>query len=325
MSDEVTWGAKILDVPLTTAVVICAYTEDRWDQLCACVDSVLGQSPAPDALIVSVDHNEALYERCQDRWASAPGHGVPIQVIRNKYDGRLGSARNSAADVARGDLLMFIDDDAAADAQWLAQLVSVYEAHPEAVAVGGAALPVYETRRPRWFPKEFDWVFGCSYAGLPEHLGPLRHLIGANMSVRRHALSVVGGFHSDDHDDMDMCHRLAARFPERRILYQPEAVVRHHVPARRVTWSYFWRRCFFVNKGKVHAFAAMDTAANLSAETTFALRLLTVGMASSLRDFVGGDLSALARMASALCGLALAGAGNLAGRLERVARRRHPR
>ena len=40
------------------------------------------------------------------------------------------------------------------------------------VAVGGAPLPRYETGRPRWFPANFDWVFGCAYAGLPTELGP---------------------------------------------------------------------------------------------------------------------------------------------------------
>jgi len=316
---------KILDVPLTTTVVVCAYTEERWDQLCSCVESVARQTRGPDELILSIDHNETLYRRCADRWVSGRCGDIPMRVIRNKYEGHLGSARNSAAEVAAGDLLAFIDDDASAEPTWLAELTAVYESHPESVAVGGAALPVYETARPRWFPSDFDWVFGCSYAGLPRHLATLRHLIGANMSVRRSALAAVGGFHSDDHDDMDMCHRVAARFPEGRVMYQPQAVVRHYVPAGRVTWSYFWRRCFFVNKGKVAAFAQMEEAANLTAETRFALRSLTVGLATSVRDLLRGDVFAVLRMAAALCGLGLAGAGNVAGRFERTAGARKQR
>ena len=79
------------------------------------------------------------------------------------------------------------------------------------VAVGGAPMPEFEGARPRWFPFEFDWVFGCAYSGLPEKQAPLARLIGANMSVRRLALAEIGGFHSDNHDDMDMCHRLMHR------------------------------------------------------------------------------------------------------------------
>ena len=87
---------------------------------------------------------------------------------------------------------------------------------------------------------------------------PLGRLIGANMSVRRAALHQIGGFHSDNHDDMDMCHRLMNTRPADQIVYEPMAQVHHHVPRSRTTWSYFWRRCFVVNKGKVEAFRQME-------------------------------------------------------------------
>ena len=39
------------------SVVICAYTEDRWDDLVAAVASVQGQSESPREIVVVVDHN----------------------------------------------------------------------------------------------------------------------------------------------------------------------------------------------------------------------------------------------------------------------------
>ena len=50
------------------------------------------------------------------------------------------------------------------------------------------------------------------------------------MSVRRAALADIGGFHSDNHDDMDMCHRLKDRRPAEQIVYEPMARVQHFVP-----------------------------------------------------------------------------------------------
>ena len=108
-------------------------------------------------------------------------------------------------------------------------------------------------------------MFGCAYRGLPARRAPLAHLIGANMSARRSVLQEIGGFHSDSHDDMDMCHRVA--FARYQVVYEPLAVVHHFVPTTRTTWRYFWRRCYFVNKGKVEAFANMRDAANLGAES----------------------------------------------------------
>ncbi len=277
------------------------------------VASVSDQSRAPLEVIVCVDHNDALLERCRLEWApQGNGTRVPVVVTANKYEGRLGSARNSAVEVAGGDIVAFLDDDAWADPDWLARLVVPY-GDASVVAVGGAPVPEFEAARPSWFPPEFDWVFGCAYSGLPEEQGPVPRLIGANMSVRRSALAEIGGFHSDNHDDMDMCHRLKHLRPADEIIYEPAAQVHHFVPAVRTTWWYFWRRCFFVNRGKVEAFRQMEGAANRSADVGFVARSLSRGVSRGLRQAARGDAWGAARAASIVAGVVLAGGGHVAG------------
>ena len=123
---------------LAVSVVICAYTEDRWPLLLRSVASVQHQSRIPAEIIVCVDHNDSLLERCRQQWADrADGPTVPVVVLANKYEGRLGSARNSAAEVARGDIVAFLDDDAWADPDWLDRLLMPY-GNDLVVAVGGA-------------------------------------------------------------------------------------------------------------------------------------------------------------------------------------------
>ncbi len=298
---------------LTVSVVICAYTEDRWPLLVRSVASVHDQSRPPIEVIVCVDHNDTLLERCRLQWAPQGDDGqIPVVVIANKFEGRLGSARNSAAEVARGDVVAFLDDDAWAEPDWLERLVLPY-CDESVVAVGGAPVPEFERARPSWFPPEFDWVFGCAYSGLPIEQAPVPRLIGANMSVRRSALAEIGGFHSDNHDDMDMCHRLKHLRPADKIIYEPAAQVHHFVPAVRTTWGYFWRRCFFVNRGKVEAFRQMEGAANRSADVGFVARALSRGVSRGLRQAVRGDAWGAARTASIVAGVFLAGSGHIAG------------
>lgn len=300
---------------LTVDVVICAYTEDRWDLLGAAVASVQRQIVKPSRIILSIDHNDALARRCLERWP-AQGQVVEprVEVIQNRYPGRLGSARNSAVERVSADVVAFLDDDAVADPGWLAALLAVYD-ETAAVAVGGAPLPRYETTRPSWFPPEYDWVFGCRYVGLPETRSPVRHLIGASMSARADALRKVGGFHSDNHDDMDLSHRIAARYGPHTVIFEPAALVHHFVPAARVTWRYFWRRCFFVNRGKVRAFADMASAGDLGAEIDFVRRLLP-RLARRLGAGLSGDVAQLRQAAAALAGLGLAGMGHAAGKAQ---------
>jgi glucosyl-dolichyl phosphate glucuronosyltransferase len=297
----------------TVSVVICAYTEERWDLLRRAVESVRSQGRSPVEIIISIDHNAALLERCRQEWTEqSEDPSLPVVVIANKYDGRLGSARNSAAEMARGEVIAFLDDDAWADPDWLDHLVAPYD-DPTVVAVGGAPLPEFEGTRPLWFPVEFDWVFGCVYSGLPESKAPTARLIGANMSVRREALSAIGGFHSDNHDDMDMCHRLRHDRPEDLVVFEPAATVHHFVPETRTTWGYFWRRCFFVNLGKVAAFRQMGAAGDRSADVGFVAQALSRGVSRGLRDGLKGDAWGLARAATIVAGVVLAGSGHVAG------------
>ena len=168
------------------SVVICAYTEQRWDDTHAAVQSVRDQSFANREIILVVDHNPAL----QASFASV----LPdITVIENREDRGLSGGKNTGLEVARGDVVAFLDDDAVAEQDWLKFLVDSYE-DPSVVGVGGLTLPLWEEPRPAWFPKEFDWVVGCTYRGMPETRGPVRNLLGGNASFRRDTLKRVGGF-----------------------------------------------------------------------------------------------------------------------------------
>jgi glucosyl-dolichyl phosphate glucuronosyltransferase len=304
-------------------VVICTYTLARWELLARSVESVLAQQVAPRQLIIVVDHNDELLARCRQEWgASRTGSPGEIVVIANQFAGRLGSARNTALLHARADIVAFLDDDAEAEPNWLERLLAVYTTHPGAVAVGGAPRPNYGAPRPSWFPPDFDWVFGCHYTSLPDRLAPVRHLIGANMSVRRDDMLAVGGFHADDHDDMDLSHRLAREHGPAAVLYEPLAEVRHYVDPERLTWSYFWRRCFFVNRSKVGAFADMDDAGNIRAELRFAVGAL-IALVPALLAAVKGHPERLLQALVGVVGLAVAACGYLAGRAQ-LARGRRP-
>ena len=171
------------------SVIVCSCTLERWELLRESLQSLVVQELNPTEVILCVDHNEPMFERCENElvplFTEAPW---TFRVVQNKYETRLGGARTTAVEVARGDIVAFLDDDARAAPSWLLRLTEVYE-DSKIVAVGGAPLADYEIPRPKWIPLECNWVFGCAYRGLPERRSPVGHLIGANMSIRRAALA----------------------------------------------------------------------------------------------------------------------------------------
>jgi len=303
-------------VPVRVSVVICAYTEDRWPMLSDAVASIENQTYKVEQIIICIDHNESLVGRCEASRKEWEQNGsTPITVLSNKFNGRLGSARNTAIEIADCDVVAFLDDDARADEHWLGHLVDPYR-HEDVIAVGGAPLPDFESERPFWFPPQLDWVFGCYYDGLPRSLEPTDRLIGAAMSARLEALKKIGGFHSDNHDDMDMCHRLKHNWPDHKILFEPRAIVHHRVTKERVTWSYLWRRCFFVNMGKVEAFKNMGEAASMNADRRFVLDALLKSVRIALEDVRRFRLQGLVQTVVLFFAVVCAALGHLAGQVK---------
>jgi hypothetical protein len=299
------------------SVVICSYTPERWDELRLAVDSVRRQHLAAREVIVVVDHDDELYERAAAK--------LPVDcVLRNRYARGLSGARNTGLEAAGGDVAVFLDDDAAADQDWLLYLLAPY-ARPDVIGVGGLVVPNWSTAPPPWFPDEFGWVVGCSYEGLPTQLEVVRNPIGANMSFRREPLAAAGGFATTvgrvgtrpaGCEETEAAIRLCRRHPQAVILHEPRAVVHHLVPPERARWRYFRQRCWSEGLSKAEVARLAGAGRALRSEHHYVTRTLPRGVLRNIRAATRhGDYAGLGRAAASLAGVAVTGGGYAAGSL----------
>jgi hypothetical protein len=306
----------------SVSVVICVYTERRWDQLLAAIASARHQSPRPHEVIVVVDHNDLLLQRLRST--------VPPDVVlmENGFARGLSGARNTGVLAATGEVVAFLDDDAAAEPGWVEQHAGHYRA-PAVVGVGGAVRPVWGGGEPPWFPPEFAWVVGCSYVGLPSVVAEVRNPIGANMSFRRSPVVAAGGFRDGlgrlgsvplGCEETELAIRLGSAAPSARILHDPAAGVRHHVPGDRARFSYFAQRCWAEGLSKAMVSSLAGAERGLSSERSYVTRTLPVGVARNVGAAVR-ERSAwpLARAGMIVTGLGITTAGYVTGLLRRTA------
>jgi glucosyl-dolichyl phosphate glucuronosyltransferase len=302
---------------VTVSVVVCAHDEDRWPELQAAVRSLHEQTLQAHEIIVVVDHNPHLATRARSR--------LSVTVVENTGTPGLGGARNSGLEAASAEIVAFLDDDAIASEQWLARLAGGYE-DPDVAGVGGSARPLWETERPLWFPPEFDWVVGCSYRGMPETAKPVRNMFGCNMSFRRDLVRQLGGFRLGyGCDETELCIRLRQRWPEKKLLYLPEACVLHHVPANRMRFARFLSRCYFEGGSKAVVSRLVGSGDALASERDYIRRVLPAGIRQGLTDAAAhGRRSGAARAGAIVAGLASTTVGYAAAgiAIERAARRR---
>jgi len=296
------------------SVVICAYTEARWDDLVAAVTSVQYQDVPPHEIIVVIDHNPRLLERARRQ---VPG----VVILENRQLRGLAGTRNTAVAVAQGAIIAFLDDDAVAAPDWLAQLSAGYN-NPQVIGVGGSIHPLWPSSRPGWFPEEFDWVVGCTYRGLPEHRAPVRNLIGANMSFRRQVFAVVQFYTGIGHmgtnplggSDPDFCIRVNQHWPQKFLLYEPRARVYHRVSKNRAHWRYFRLRCYNEGLSKALISRRVGSKDALAMERRYTFRTLPHGMMRALVNSIQHrDVASLARAGMILAGLLITITGYIMG------------
>jgi glycosyltransferase involved in cell wall biosynthesis len=272
---------------MNVSIVVCAYTEKRWDDLATCIQSLQTQDEKPFEIILVIDHNPVLLTRAKEYFSE-------VTVLENPYQRGLSGSRNGAIEQARGDILAFIDDDAVASHDWLSHMMCGYD-DPSILGVGGRILPQWEQGRPNWFPEEFDWVVGCTYRGMPEAKASVRNLIGCNMSFRREVFSILNGFSVDmgrigtlplGCEETELCIRARQHWPNRILIYESTAMVTHRVPKSRATMGYFYSRCYSEGKSKAMLSRLVGTNDGLSSERAYTFRTLPSGFLRGIWKFL---------------------------------------
>lgn len=295
--------------------MICAYTEQRWDELLAAVRSVQGQSAAPREIIVVIDNNPALLASVRK--------ALP-DVVAEENSGKKGAgqARNRAVGLASGSIIAFLDDDAVATPEWIESATAAFD-DPKVIGVGGTIEPIWEEARPRWMAEEFYWTLGCTYPGLPTKPAPIRNLIAANMFVRRELFLELGGFRAgfgkngtrSGTEETDLCIRANQRWPESIWLYDPAVAVRHRVSGSRSRLSYFVSRCYDEGIAKASIVEFVGGRDGLAAERFYTARILPRGIVRGVIASLRGDITGIARSASIVVGLSATVGGYLVGEL----------
>ncbi|MGW0084872.1 glycosyltransferase family 2 protein [Streptomyces sp. NPDC003393] len=301
------------------SVVICVYTEDRWQDILAAVSSVRAQSrPALETLLV-VDHNPALLERLAGEYKEAGD----VRVLPNAGPRGLSAGRNTGIAASRGEVVAFLDDDAVAERDWLRRFAEGY-ADPRVMAVGGRTMPVWASgRRPAWFPEEFDWVVGCTYRGLPPGRVRVRNVLGGNASFRRTAFDAAGGFATGIGRDGDrrplgceeteLCIRLTRARPDAILLIDDRAVIHHRVPGVRERFRYFRARTYAEGLSKALVARSVGADKGLESERRYTTRVLPSGVARGLRDALLARPGGAGRAAAIVAGVLAAAGGYAVG------------
>ena len=186
---------------------------------------------------------------------------LPLRALKETRQG-LSWARNHAIEAARGDYVIWTDDDVILDSGWLNAYVTAITAWPNAAVFGGPIRPRFEGEPPLWLIDAMaEKVVRDAYAlrdfgKEPVMLDVAKAKIpyGANFAVRMKEqkifrydprLSLCGNNHIRG-DETDVLTKILKSGSIGR--WVPDALVDHVIPKDRQTVSYI--RDYYVGSGR---------------------------------------------------------------------------
>ncbi len=242
----------------TVSILICTYNRAAFlkQTLAALVDLRRPRDCAVEILVVDNNSTDATREVIAEAAARSP---VPVRAL---FESRPGTsfALNAGLSQVHGEVVALTDDDVVPDPAWLERIVAAFREHDITFAFGKVlprwgCLPPPEMLTERaheiWGPLAIV-DYGDEVVPYTKESAGQKLPIGANLAFARAALAKVGGWRNDlgkinntliSGEDHEIFFRLRAADLYRGI-YVPTIMVRHHVPASRLTRRYF-RRWFY--------------------------------------------------------------------------------
>jgi glycosyltransferase involved in cell wall biosynthesis len=229
-------------------LIICTYNREKY--IGPLLDSIAKNDyPPSDYEIVLVDNNCTDNTRgvCEQFAVAHPE--IIFRYVVEPEQG-LSAARNKGIKEAKGDIIIYVDDDALVDADYIRIYAEHFASHPETMAAGGPIEPLYETEEPKWMSPYTKalltaWMnYGDNVREYPNG----RYPGGGNAAYRKVVFDKVGLFNtelgrkgsallaSEEKDIFDKMHALGMQ-----VLYLPTPVLHHIIPQAKLEEDYFNR------------------------------------------------------------------------------------
>ncbi len=181
----------------------------------------------------------------------------------------LSHARNRGIKESKGDILVYVDDDALINKEYLRTYATFFENHPECEAAGGPIIPQYETQEPAWMSYYIKMLLtGYKYLGdkvveFPNNDYPG----GGNAAYRTSVFSEIGLFNVElgrkgdnlaGSEEKDIFDKMKSK--GMRIFYLPNAILYHLIPEKKLGKEYFEQLTYAIGISEYKRTKAISTS-----------------------------------------------------------------
>lgn len=268
--------------------IICTYSKELFSDAIKCIDSIISQDYSNKEVLLVMDKNDELYNMFS-RSVSRQ-----VNIIINTNPG-LSNARNLGIENAKGDIIVFIDDDAIAGNNYISNLIRNYEDENVIGVVG----KIFPNGKPS-YPEELYWIGGFTNKGFPEVRCEVRNGYGCNMSFRKEVFDKVGLFSTNfgrvgkklvTCEETEFSIKALNTISGSKIIYDPSIIVHHKVHEYRQGLRYMIKRSYHEGMSKAHInklYKNKNGSKALSTENTYLKYLFVNAIPSRIENVIVG-------------------------------------
>lgn len=250
------------------SVILCTYNRERYiyPVLQSIADGLLPQSEY-EIVLVNNNSSDGTEEVCRRFAADHPD--IRFRYCMEPQQG-LSHARNRGIREAEGEVLVYVDDDALVNNEYLSTYAGFFASHPDAVAAGGPILPQYDgCEEPAWMSHYTrQLVTGKLYLGDHEREFPRGAFPGGgNAAYRKSVFDEVGLFNPElgrkgnsliGAEEKDLFDKMTSRGI--KFYYLPTAILYHLIPPKKLTQDYFDRLTYSIGVSERYRTRQIGTA-----------------------------------------------------------------
>ncbi len=182
---------------------------------------------------------------------------LPLKILHENKRGK-NRALNHGIEYAKGDLLLFTDDDVLPDEDWLVRVWKCAEENEDADLFGGRILPYWDMKSVPFYINSVPLTaaYGITPTELPAGPVPAGAIWGANMFVRRRVFEA--GFRFNERVGPGPGNYIMGSETEFNLRvashgyttwYCPDAIVRHIILQHETTKKWIMRRAYKFGRG----------------------------------------------------------------------------
>jgi len=239
------------------SVIICSY--NRQDYIIEAIDSLFHQTVSKNRYEVLVVDNNSKDQTAVLVKQYIDEHPEMNASYHSEKQQGASFARNTGAMLAKGSLLVFMDDDAVAAPDYLERILSFYQSHPDVSGLGGRIIPKYIPSEPVWMSHFVSSLVGnFHYSDQVEPFKPGKYPLESNMIVKKTDFDAVGGFNTALPGVVGTL-RIGGEGKEfflklqkagKVIYYDPSVKVQHVVEVQKLTPEYMYRVASGIGRGE---------------------------------------------------------------------------